>query len=359
MPEPEPRPSWRASPSRPEPELLPVAEPEPAPAPSRSRRRRAGRRTRPRGARPPRRWPRVARGRGRACRRRAAGTLAGGSRRAAPRPAAAAAPRRGDARAPGALTLQGPAGWTARDAPDLPGLELRDAAALGRGDATIVAGMTDAAGPALLPAAFTAGLSAPPARAEGVEAGEAQAFRYADLRHEDVDGELTVLAAPTTAGIATIACLGGADDRARCEAAAGTLALADGARAFALGPSERYARELAAPIDQARRRAGGRDPPHGVRDDAGRAGQGGPRRGRRLRDRRAGARQGRAEPARARRAAGAGARRRGARAGLRRGRGRGTRRPAAGRGRGRARAPAPPTGPSTAPWPASRRSATG
>ena len=57
-----------------------------------------------------------------------------------------------------------------------------------------------------------------------------------------------MLAAPTTAGIATIACLGGADDRARCEAAAGSLALAGGARAFALGPSRRYAGELAAPI---------------------------------------------------------------------------------------------------------------
>jgi hypothetical protein len=175
-----------------------------------------------------------------------AGTLAGGTgERTAP--PAAAAPGTATLEA-GALTLQGPAGWTARDAPKLPGLELRDAAALGRGDARIVAGMTDAAGPALLPAAFTAGLSAPPAAREAVEAGEAQAFRYADLRHEDVDGELTVLAAPTTAGIATIACLGGADDRARCETAAGTLALAGGARAFALGPSKRYAGELAAPV---------------------------------------------------------------------------------------------------------------
>jgi hypothetical protein len=118
----------------------------------------------------------------------------------------------------------------------------------------MLAGMTSASGSTLLPAAFTKGSSAPPKRAEGVAIGEAQAYRFADLEADGVDGGLTILAAPTTAGIATMACLGGADDRARCEAAAGSLTLSDGARAFALGPSKRYARELGAPLDRLSRR---------------------------------------------------------------------------------------------------------
>jgi hypothetical protein len=180
-----------------------------------------------------------------------AGAVAGGSGSGeAPAPVA---PRQAVSFEAGPLGFRGPRGWSPRGVPELPRLELRSAAAVGRGDGTMVAGLTNAGGPTLLPAAFS---DARPD--DAVAIGAAQGYRFAGVDIEGADGEATLLAAPTTAGIATIACLGSEDDRRRCEAAAGSLALGDGVRAFRLGPSERYARELKSVIGRlaSRRQAG-------------------------------------------------------------------------------------------------------
>ncbi len=184
----------------------------------------------------------------------ATGILAGGSgERESPPPAA---DPDSPALAAGALAFRGPAGWTTREAPSIAGLRLRGAAAAGNGESMMVAGTTAAAGPTLLPADFTQRLASPPKPDGAVSLGGAQAYRLADLTLKDSDGAMTLLVAPTTAGVATIACLGTDADRARCETAAGSLALSDGVRPLRLGPSERYARELKAPLDRLRARRG-------------------------------------------------------------------------------------------------------
>jgi hypothetical protein len=180
-----------------------------------------------------------------------AGIVAGGSGEEE-QPAPAAEPEAVSFEA-GPLAFRGPAGWSRREAPELQGLELRDAAAVGNGDAAMVAGLTNAGEATLLPGGFS---EARPD--DAVTIGGAHAYRYEDVRIEGTSGDVTLLAAPTTEGVATIACLGSPDQRRRCEAAAGSLVLADGVRAFRLGPSERYARELASATDRlASRRAAG------------------------------------------------------------------------------------------------------
>ena len=182
----------------------------------------------------------------------AAGLLGGGSgeRDAAP---PAAAPE-SLALSAGPLALRGPEGWTAREAPPIAGLGLREPAAAGNGESTIVAGTTAAEGPALLPADFAQRLPSPPRPEDAVTLGAARAYRFADLRPEGSDGAMTLLVAPTSAGVATIVCLGTDVDRARCEAAAGSLELDDGVRVLRLGPSAQYARALKAPLDRLRTR---------------------------------------------------------------------------------------------------------
>ena len=167
----------------------------------------------------------------------AGGTLAGGT---GEQPAAepGPAPER-VAFTAGPLTLDGPAGWDEISPPEIAGLSLDDAAAVGDRDAAMVAGLTPAGGAGLLPRGIT-----DPGEPEPVALGNAQAYRYAPA-----GGELTLLVAPTTAGVATIACTGPAAARSRCERAAASLALGDGARAYRLGPSERYARELGRALD--------------------------------------------------------------------------------------------------------------
>jgi Protein kinase domain len=130
--------------------------------------------------------------------------------------------------------------------PEIPALELAGPIALvsERGDgAALVAGLgRDARGPRLLPPEFITLLERQPRR-EAVRIGTLEGFRYRGLRHRQVPGELTVYAVPTTAGVATTACLaprGGADALARCEAVATTLTLREGEQ-LPLGANQRYA----------------------------------------------------------------------------------------------------------------------
>jgi hypothetical protein len=77
---------------------------------------------------------------------------------------------------------------------------------------------------------------------------ELQAFRYAGLQPEGLDGTLTLYAAPTSAGIATIACVApagaGEGFQAECDGIANTLALEEGEKGLLVGPDPAYAKTV-------------------------------------------------------------------------------------------------------------------
>ena len=95
-----------------------------------------------------------------------------------------------------------------------------------------------------------------------VRLGKAEALRYEGLEPKDFGGRaLTVFAAPTSAGVATIACYappgGGAAFRADCERVAGTLEVEG--TTYPLGADKKYAAALSGVIAQlGKRRQAGR-----------------------------------------------------------------------------------------------------
>ena len=152
----------------------------------------------------------------------------------------------------GALNLRFPGSWERRgEAPKIPGLALKDQVAVGPGGSQgqgVIAGMSDATGPRLLPAGFVAGLSEPPRPADRVKLGKLEALRYEGLEADGFGGRaLTVFAAPTGGGVATLACFappgGGAAFRADCERVAGSLAV-DGETAYPVGADPAYGKDL-------------------------------------------------------------------------------------------------------------------
>ena len=153
----------------------------------------------------------------------------------------------------GALGLRFPNDWDRRgEAPKIPGLVLDDQVVIGptgtegRG---IVAGMAaDAGGARLLGPGFLAGLEEPPRAPDRVRLGKVEALRYEGLEPKNFGGRaLTVFAAPTSAGVATIACYAprgeGAAFRSDCERVAGTLEV-EGAETFPVGADKKYAAGL-------------------------------------------------------------------------------------------------------------------
>jgi hypothetical protein len=152
------------------------------------------------------------------------------------------------------LELRFPADWRRLPkAPRLPGVELEEPLAVGpRGsEGKLAVGMVDAEGPSLLPA--SARLARPVPHPAAVRIGDLQALRYRDLSLKGLDRRVTLYAAPTNAGVATMACLGGREAGARfaseCERVASTLGLLTG-RGFPLGPSDRYARAVKVAFDR-------------------------------------------------------------------------------------------------------------
>ncbi len=106
--------------------------------------------------------------------------------------------------------------------------------------------MTDATGPALLPASFLSLLDEAPPRDDAVKLGQIEAYRYEDLQPEGFDGRLTLYVAPTTDGVATVACTaaGSAGEfLPACEDVATGLRLVNG-EVFALGADEDYLAQL-------------------------------------------------------------------------------------------------------------------
>ena len=146
---------------------------------------------------------------------------------------------------------------------------LADQVAVGpdrREDRGVVAGMSATpAGRACSARGFLASLEEPPRAGDRVKLGKVEALRYEGLEPKGFGGRaLTVFAAPTGGGVATIACFappgGGAAFRADCERVAGTLAV-EGETAFPRrrrhavrrGPQPRRRRARQAPQGRPRR----------------------------------------------------------------------------------------------------------
>ena len=102
-----------------------------------------------------------------------------------------------------------------------------------------------AANSTLLPAGFLEALGldpgeVPPREAVQLSRSKLQAYRYKNLRPRGLDDPVTIFTAPTSAGVATLACI---DPGTDCEAIADTLKLNAGT-AFPVGPSKDYAAGL-------------------------------------------------------------------------------------------------------------------
>ena len=158
----------------------------------------------------------------------------------------------------GSIELAAPEDWERVDADaGVPGLNLEDPIALAPGgaeDRTLLAGMEKNANtPQLLPPALIRALDEEP-RADAVELGDTEAFRYSDLDPRGfTGGSLTLYAVPTDKGVATIACIADGDAAEQflqtCENTASTLELLD-AKSFALGLDEDYVNTLNGALDK-------------------------------------------------------------------------------------------------------------
>ena len=147
----------------------------------------------------------------------------------------------------GALSLRLPAGWHREPgASGIPGLDLANAVSVAPPappGAGLVAGMSQAGTPSLLSAKFLGSLAGGAPRPKTVRLGALPAYQYSNLRLQGAGGSLTLYAAPTTAGVATVGCFvpgAGGDFMARCGTAAGSLKLAS-AQSVPLGPNAAYA----------------------------------------------------------------------------------------------------------------------
>jgi hypothetical protein len=113
--------------------------------------------------------------------------------------------------------------------------------------------MGDASDSTLLPPEFRSALGLGdgevPERT-AVQLGEdgLQAYRYEDLQLEDGARRATVYVAPTSAGVATVACLAPPADagafKPECDGIANTLRLGGDATPFPVGPNAAYAKTL-------------------------------------------------------------------------------------------------------------------
>jgi hypothetical protein len=163
----------------------------------------------------------------------------------------------GSSASAGSLALSFPDGWKrVTQSPAVPGLGLSQPIILAPpspAGARVEAGQTTGSGPTLLPKPFLARLKSPPSRDDAVKLGKLQAYRYAGLTPTGVNGPVTVYAAPTTEGVATVACAGGPGAATsflrECERVAGTLELTGG-KPLALGPRADYGKAVGAALQR-------------------------------------------------------------------------------------------------------------
>ena len=169
------------------------------------------------------------------------GVVLGGGSDNPPAPRAAAGDR---TLTGGKFSIDVPAGWRTTAAPLSATLGLTDAAAAAPPGASagqaIVVGRSSGSGATLLPAALVRSLPKAPT-GQAVRLGDLQAWRYTGLRPAGGPAT-TVFAAPTTDGVATVACVGVAVQPS-CGHIATTLRAA-GADPLALGPHAAYAKAV-------------------------------------------------------------------------------------------------------------------
>ncbi len=120
----------------------------------------------------------------------------------------------------------------------------------------LVAGtVSGALGPSLLSQSFRSQVTGDLPRPDTVQLGTTAAYRYSDISVRGESGKLNVYAAPTTAGVATIACEApAAPDRsfdADCARIAATLRLI-GVSTYPLGASPAFASLLSTNFDRLR-----------------------------------------------------------------------------------------------------------
>jgi len=132
-------------------------------------------------------------------------------------------------------------------APAIPGIKFDNPVAFttdgsATGPGAVFGQVTDgAANSTLLSAEFrdAAGFArdeVPKRKAVKLARGNIEAYQYENLSVKGVPGKLTVFTAPTSAGVATVACNAATED---CEAIANTLKLRDG-EALPVGPSKAF-----------------------------------------------------------------------------------------------------------------------
>jgi hypothetical protein len=158
----------------------------------------------------------------------------------------------------GPLDLAAPTDWTRSASPaQVPGLDLgRDAVTVspsgGADQGTLTMGVTDATGATLLPTSFTSRLASPPEPTDGVRLGNLEAYRYRGLKPRGFSDSLTVYAAPTTEGVATVACAAPSGKAGaflpECERVAAALEL-KGAKPYELGVDDDYESDLTDQLD--------------------------------------------------------------------------------------------------------------
>jgi hypothetical protein len=149
------------------------------------------------------------------------------------------------------LKAKVPAGWSRLGAaPQVPGLRLADPVAFAPGgkdggDAVLLGAVRkDADNSTLLPTQLIAAAGSLPAK-EAMQVGDGlQAYRYRNLHLKGFARPVTVYAVPTSAGVATLACLGAA---ATCDGSANTMQLVS-AKSFPVGPSQDYAKGVGAAL---------------------------------------------------------------------------------------------------------------
>jgi serine/threonine-protein kinase len=135
------------------------------------------------------------------------------------------------------VSLRAPGSWepaTGAGEPAIPGLDLNGpigatpAAADGSG---VVAGTTDAQGSRLLPISLVERVEGSLPTPDAVKLGKLEALRYRNVKVRGFDRDLNLYAAPSTVGVATLACYSVPGDQHMegiCESVAGTLALTKG-----------------------------------------------------------------------------------------------------------------------------------
>jgi hypothetical protein len=154
----------------------------------------------------------------------------------------------------GPLTVTHPDSWQRQSSPPpIPGYTFKEPIALapksgGSAAGSLTAGTVAASNAALLPAPFQKALGGNPPKPDAVKLGDLQAYRYRDVKPQGSGNAYTIYAAPTTAGVATIACSGqSASFQQECERVASTLTLT-GAKSYPLGVPPDYAQGLNAAL---------------------------------------------------------------------------------------------------------------